>query len=310
MDKASIAPRLPVAENRGSLAAASTWLMAARPRTLGLSMSPVLVGAALASAAHAQLQWPTFAAALAASMCIQLGTNLHNDAVDSERGGDEPDRLGPPRVTGMGLLNARSVKRAAAMCFGVAFLLGLHLVAVGGRPILLLGVLSIIAGWAYNGGPWPIAYTPFGELFVVAFFGLGAVGGTYWLFTGALDAPALLTGLGLGLIASAVLLVNNFRDREADARVGRSTLAMLAGTTWTRVAYAAFMLAPFALLLPISRALPEATLWPALLALPPALVAIHRFVNTAPGRALNAILVRTVQIQVLYSVLLATGLLA
>lgn len=287
----------------------SPWVMAARPRTLGLSASPVAVGAALAWAAHRQVHAPIVAAALLGSMFIQLGTNLHNDAADSERGGDGPDRVGPPRVTASGLLSARSVKHAAAACFAVAALMGVHLAIAGGWPILLLGLLSIVSGWAYTGGPWPIAYTPLGELFVVAFFGVGAVGGTYWLCAGRLDAPALAAGLALGLMTAAVLLVNNFRDREADARVGRRTLAIVAGPTGSAILYGGSMLLPYALLLSMGRGLPQHPFWLVLVMLPPTLILIHRFVHEPPGRGFNRILVQTVQVQVLFSLLLAAALL-
>ena len=286
----------------------SSWLMAARPRTLSLSITPVVVGAALAWAVDRQVHGPAVLAALIASAFIQLGTNMHNDAVDSERGGDGPDRIGPPRVTAMGLLSGRRVKHGACTCFAVAALMGLYLIAVGGWPILLLGLASIAAGWAYTGGPWPIAYTPLGEVFVIAFFGVGAVGGTYWLCAGHLGAPALAAGLALGLMTGAVLLVNNFRDVEADARVGRRTLAILAGRQGTIWIYAGMMLLPFALLEPIGRALPDRHVWLALLALPPALALIYRFMREPPGRGFNRILVWTVQIQLLFSLLLAAGL--
>src|SRR5476651_447015 len=226
----------------------SSWIMAARPRTLSLSATPVAVGTALAWAANSQVHWLAVLAALLGSMFIQLGTNLHNDAVDSERGGDGPDRVGPPRVTASGLLSAGNVKRVAAACFAVAALLGLYLVAVGGWPILLLGMLSIVSGWAYTGGPLPIAYTPLGELFVVAFFGVGAVCGTYWLCTTSVGPAAFEAGLALGFLAGAVLLVNNYRDAEADARVGRKTLAIIVGPHVTVWIYAGLILLPFALL--------------------------------------------------------------
>jgi 1,4-dihydroxy-2-naphthoate octaprenyltransferase len=287
----------------------SSWLMAARPRTLSLSITPVAVGAALAWAVDRQIQWPAVLAALIASAFIQLGTNMHNDAVDSERGGDGPDRIGPPRVTAMGLLSGRRVKHGACTCFAVAALMGLYLIAVGGWPILLLGLASIASGFAYTGGPWPIAYTPLGELFVIAFFGVGAVDGTYWLCTARLDTSALASGLALGLMTGAVLLVNNFRDVEADARVGRRTLAIVAGPQGIAWIYAAMMLVPFALLAPIGRALPYGHVWPALIALPPTLAVICRFVREPPGRGFNRILVWTVQIQLLFSLLLAAGLL-
>jgi 1,4-dihydroxy-2-naphthoate octaprenyltransferase len=283
--------------------------MAARPRTLSLSVTPVAVGAALAWALRGQIHWAAVLAALIGSMCIQLGTNLHNDAVDSERGGDGPDRVGPLRVTASGLLSARAVKRGAAACFAAAALMGLYLIAVGGWPILLLGILSIVSGWAYTGGPWPIAYTPLGELFVIAFFGVGAVAGTYWLCTAYLGMPALAAGFALGLITGAVLLVNNFRDREADARVGRRTLAILAGRQGTIWIFGGLMLLPYAALLPVAQALPGRHVWLALVALPPTLALIYRFAHEPPGRGFNRILVSTVRIQMLFSLLLAAGML-
>ena len=284
------------------------WLIAARPRTLALSLTPVMVGAALAWAVQRELPVLPVLAALTGSMCIQMGTNLHNDAVDSELGGDGPDRIGPPRVTAMGLLSARKVKLGAVACFAASALLGLYLMTVGGWPILLLGVLSIAAGWAYTGGPWPIAYTPLGELFVIVFFGIGAVGGTYWLCAGNLGAPVLVSGLALGLMTGAVLLVNNHRDAEADARVGRRTLAIISGPVVTTWIYAALMLAPFGLLLPIARALPHGHVWPALLALPLAALLIYKFAYEPRGRGCNRILVQTVLVQSLFSVLLSMGL--
>ncbi|HZN31656.1 MAG TPA: 1,4-dihydroxy-2-naphthoate octaprenyltransferase [Xanthobacteraceae bacterium] len=291
------------------MTAASAWIMAARPRTLSLSMAPVVLGAALAWAVEGQLRWPAILAALFASALIQLGTNLHNDAADSRRGGDGPDRVGPPRATASGLLDGAAVNRGACACFAVAALLGAYLIWVGGWPILLLGVLSILSGWAYTGGPLPIAYTPLGELFVVAFFGLGAVCGTYWLCTGTMASAAIEAGLAVGCLTGAVLLVNNHRDAEADARVGRRTLAIVTGPTVTSWIYAALMLVPFGLLLPIAQALPRGQVWPALIALPLAGILIHRFAREPRGRGFNRILVQTVKVQLLFSLLLSLGLL-
>jgi 1,4-dihydroxy-2-naphthoate polyprenyltransferase len=273
-------------------------------------MTPVMVGTAMAWASDRQIHWLAVVAALLGSMFIQLGTNLHNDVVDSERGGDGPDRLGPPRVTALGLLSAPQVKRGAAACFAIAALMGLFLVAVGGWPILLLGILSILAGWAYNGGPLPIAYTPTGELFVVAFFGVGAVCGTYWLCTARLGSAAIEAGVALGLLGAAVLMVNNYRDVESDTRVGRRTLAIVAGPHLSIPIYAGLMLAPFALLVPIGYALPHGHVWPAFTTLPMALLLIYRFVCEPRGRGFNRILVRTVQTQTLFGVLLSVGLVS
>jgi 1,4-dihydroxy-2-naphthoate polyprenyltransferase len=286
----------------------SPWIMAARPRTLSLSMTPVVVGASLAWAVERDLRWPAVMAALICSAFIQLGTNLHNDAADSERGGDGPDRVGPPRVTASGLLDAAAVKHGALAFFVAAALLGSYLVFVGGWPILLLGGLSIFSGWAYTGGPHPVAYTPLGELFVVAFFGIGAVCGTYWLCAGVLDKAAIETGLAIGLMAGAVLLVNNYRDFEADARVGRRTLAIVAGPGIATWVYAGLMLLPFALLLPIGQALPHGHVWPAFVALPLALAMIHCFMREPRGRGFNRILVRTVLTQLLFGASLSLGL--
>jgi 1,4-dihydroxy-2-naphthoate octaprenyltransferase len=287
----------------------SPWIKAARPRTLSLSLTPVLVGSALAWSTIRQIDLLAVLSAFLGSMFIQIGTNLHNDVVDSERGGDGPDRLGPPRVTASGLLSGPFVKRGAIVCFGLAALFGIYLVIVGGWPILVLGLLAILSGWTYTGGPLPIAYTPFGEMFVVAFFGIGAVCGTYWLCTQTLVEAALVSGFALGLLSGAVLLVNNSRDTKADARVGRRTLAIVAGPQLTVWIYTGFMLFPYVLLPLIGFAVPHGYVWLTFAALPPTLLLVYRFMHEPPGRGFNQILVHTVRIQLLFSVLLSLGLL-
>jgi len=287
----------------------SPWIVAARPRTLSLSMMPVVVGAALAWAAERKIDAFAVAAALVASMFIQLGTNLHNDAADSERGGDGPDRIGPPRATASGLLEVSAVKCGAAASFALAALMGSYLVYVGGWPILVLGCLSILSGWSYTGGPLPIAYTPLGEFFVVMFFGLVAVGGTYLLCTRHVTSAAIEAGLAVGSLTAAVLLVNNHRDGAADARVGRRTLPIVVGPRITVAVYAGLMLLPFVLLPLISRTLSHGRVWPAFIALPAAAWLISAFARTERGPDLNRLLLRTVQVQFLFSALLSLGLL-
>jgi 1,4-dihydroxy-2-naphthoate polyprenyltransferase len=287
----------------------SHWIVAARPRTLTLSMTPVVAGAAVAWAAEHKFHFLPVAAAFIASAFIQAGTNLHNDAADSERGGDGPDRIGPPRATASGLLQASTVKCGAALSFALAALMGTYLVYVGGWPILLLGVLSIAAGWSYTGGPRPIAYTPLGEFFVLLFFGVVAVTGTYLLCTGHVTLVAIETGVALGALTAAVLLVNNQRDVVADARVGRRTLAIVAGHRITIGVFAGLILLPFALLPSIGHALPRGHVWPAAIALPASLWLIYSFSCAEHGPILNQLLVRTVQIQLLFSALLSLGLL-
>ncbi len=287
----------------------SSWITAARPRTLSLSMTPVAVGAAVAWAAEKKVHWWAIAAAIVASALIQLGTNLHNDAADSTRGGDGPDRIGPPRATGSGLLSAAVVNRSAIICFALAGIMGLYLAFVGGWPILVLGVMSIVSGWGYTGGPFPIAYTPFAELFVVAFFGLGAVGGTYLLCTGHLTSAAVVAGAAVGSLTAAVLLVNNHRDIQVDTRVGRKTLAIVAGPRITIWIYAGLTLLPFALLPLIARTLPHGHVWTTFIALPLAGALIYRFAHEPRGPIFNRILVQTVQLQFLFSIMLALGLM-
>jgi 1,4-dihydroxy-2-naphthoate octaprenyltransferase len=205
-------------------------------------------------------------------------------------------------------LNGVAVDHAASGSFVVAALIGAYLIWVGGWPIFLLGVLSILSGWAYTGGPLPIAYTPLGELFVIAFFGLGAVCGTYWLCANALTSAAIAAGLAIGSVSGAVLLVNNYRDAEADARVGRRTLAIMAGPRATTWVYALLILIPFGLLWAIGRPLPSVHIWPAFCALPVAGALIYQFAREPRGRGFNRILVQTVKFQLLFSLLLSGGL--
>ena len=290
------------------LARFSPWILATRPRTLSLSIVPVIVPGTLAWAVEGHLHWPTLLSALLGGILIHLGTNLHNDATGLRRGGDGPDRFGPLRATASGLLDEAAVNAGALACFAGAALIGCYLVWVGGWPIFLLGVAAILSGWAYNGGPLPVAYTPLGELFVLVFFGLAAVCGTYWLCTAHLDAIAIEVGLAVGFFAAAVLLVNNKRDVKADARVGRCTLAILAGPRVTNWIYGGLLLTPFALLIPIGLRLPRGHVWPALISLPLVVFLINEFVHAAHEPGLNRILAQTVQTQALFGLLLCVGL--
>ncbi|MCF7979455.1 MAG: 1,4-dihydroxy-2-naphthoate octaprenyltransferase [Chromatiaceae bacterium] len=281
------------------------WIEAARPRTLPLAISPVLAGLFLALAQSGRLAFFTALATLIAAGGIQIGTNLHNDAADFERGTDTPDRLGPARAAAQGWFSAAQVKRAAHLVFLSSFLLGLLLVVRGGWPIFALGVAAIAAGYAYTSGPKPIAYGPYGELFVLAFFGIAAVGGTFYLQTLSLSAQAVTLGIALGLPAAAVLLLNNYRDFDTDRIAGRHTLCHLLGRPAARVVYAVLLVSPIPLLmlggLPLQG-------WPLLLALLPAALLIRQLWHTE-GRALNQLLARTGQYQLVLTLLLGFALL-
>ena len=227
---------------------AALWVMAARPKTLSLSVSPVIAGTAIA-AQRSNWRVDVFIFAILSAISIQIGANLWNDAADAVRGVDSRERLGPPRVTALGLLDGRTVRRAAILAYFLAALSGLYLIAIGGTSILAIGVLSLLMGYLYSMGPWPLSATPFGEILVILFFGAAAVGGTVFLHTGGVDGTTLWLGASLGLPAAAVLLLNNHRDRRTDAIAGRRTLAILIGVAGSRRLYAALLFGALAGLL-------------------------------------------------------------
>jgi len=204
------------------------WL-AIRPHTLPLSLSPVLAGSVVGWVESGSFRPDILFAAALSAMLIQIGTNLHNDAIDTLNGTDRADRIGPVRITQRGWLSPAQMLMAARSVFALAALAGSWLIVLGGWPVLAIGVISITAAWGYSSGPWPISRGPLGELFVLLFFGLIAVGTIAWLHSGTLSAAALLVGLIVGLPAAMVLLINNARDIESDRRSGRRTLAILLG---------------------------------------------------------------------------------
>ncbi len=214
------------------------WVLAARPKTLSAAAAPVAAGTGLAYADGRFAAGPAVAA-LVGALLIQIGTNFANDYYDYMKGGDTGDRLGPTRVTQAGLIPPESVKRGMWLVLSLAFLVGIYLVSVGGWPIVVIGLASLVCAVAYTGGPMPLAYNGLGDLFVFLFFGLVAVGGTYWVQALVLSPGALLAGSGLGAFATAILVVNNLRDRETDALAGKKTLAVRFGDHWTICEYVA-----------------------------------------------------------------------
>jgi 1,4-dihydroxy-2-naphthoate octaprenyltransferase len=266
----------------------------------------VLGGILLALADTGQLASFTALATLLAAAGIQVGTNLHNDAADFERGTDTAERLGPPRASAQGWFTSQQVKRAAHLTFLLSFALGLLLVLRGGWPILLLGLAAIAAGYAYTSGPRPIAYGPYGELYVLCFFGIAAVAGTYYLQTLTLTASAITLGIAMGLPAAAVLLLNNYRDFDTDRAAGRRTLCHVIGRPAARVLYVALLIVPVAMLL--LGGLPGWT-WPVLLALPLAVRLGLRLWHGTQGPALNAMLGQTALYQMALVLLYGFGIL-
>jgi 1,4-dihydroxy-2-naphthoate octaprenyltransferase len=282
---------------------ATAWFLACRPKTLTVSLSPVLVGTAVAwHDTHVVLWLPLLAAVLGAAF-IQIGTNLFNDVGDFLRGTDTPGRLGPRRATAEGWLTPGMVKAGAWLSFALAFGCGIYLVWHGGWPIVAIGLASLAAGWAYTGGPKPIAYGPLGEVIVFIFFGLVAVGGSYYLQTLGLSPTALLAATLVGIHAAAVITVNNYRDHDGDQANGKNTLAVRLGRPAMRRLYGAEMLAPYALL-PLLAGLGWLAGLP-LLSLPLALRLIARFHREAPGPVFNQILAATAGNQLLFALLLS-----
>jgi 1,4-dihydroxy-2-naphthoate octaprenyltransferase len=284
-------------------------MMASRPATLPAAVAPVLVGTAVAIRSGHFNALP-FLAALVAAVLIQIGTNLANDLFDYRKGADTSARLGPTRVTQSGLIPPREVERAMLATFGLAALIGLYLVAVGGLPILLIGLASIASGIAYTGGPWPLGYHGLGDLFVFIFFGLVAVTGTYYVQAGAFSHTALAAAVPVGLLITAILVVNNVRDIETDRLAGKRTLAVRLGRGATRLQYAACVAGAY--LMPLLMWLAHQESW--LFWLPwlsaPIAVGLVRTVSTRQdGPALNGALKGTGRLNLLFALLFAFSLL-
>src|SRR5271169_1530638 len=220
------------------------WFMAARPRTLPAAVAPVLVGTSLALG-NGSFDPFAFLAALLGALFIQVGTNLSNDYSDARRGADTEDRLGPVRVTAGGLVPPSQVLMATYVTFGLAVACGAYLVAVAGPELLAVGAASILAGVLYTGGPRPYGYEGLGELFVFLFFGIVAVVGSYYVQIQSLPWEAFVCAVPVGLLASAILVVNNVRDLDSDGRAGKRTLAVRLGRERTRVLYVAMVAGAF-----------------------------------------------------------------
>jgi len=290
-----------------TVSARSAWWLAMRPATLTASAAPVLVGSGAAWADGVFSFWPALAALLGASL-LQVGANFANDVFDFERGADTHDRLGPQRATQQGWITAAQMKRAMWLAFAGATLVGVYLTYVAGWPVFALGLLSIAAAYLYTGGPRPYGYLGLGDLAVFVFFGFGAVAGTYFVQALTVSSLAWIASIPIGALATAILVVNNLRDIETDARANKHTLAVRLGDRATRRYYL--------LLLVVAYLVPawlwwsgQADAWVMLpwLSLPLALRLAARMRHDS-GLALNGSLVRTARLEVVYGLLFALGL--
>jgi 1,4-dihydroxy-2-naphthoate octaprenyltransferase len=285
----------------------AVWFLATRPKTLVAGCVPVFVGSALAWRIGHFALVPALAS-LVGALLIQIGTNLANDYFDFRRGADTADRLGPARVTQQGWLSPSAVLRGSVVSFGLALVVGVYLVWVAGPVVVAIGLTSIVAGYAYTGGPYPLAYHGLGDVFVLVFFGLVAVGGTFFVQTGTVSALVLVASLPVGLLGVALLAVNNTRDVQTDAAAGKNTLVVRWGTGFGKAEYVAC--------LTVSALVPLA-LWGAGWTSPwvmvswlsfPMAVAPLRTLMRHRGKELNEALAGTAKLQLVFGLLFALGL--
>lgn len=298
MNSAAVAPPLPTSR-------VGAWLMATRPKTLVASVVPVAAGSAVAAHAGQFRALPALAALLGA-LCIQVFTNLVNDYADFEKGADTEERVGPPRAVQSGLLSLREVKLGAVVACLTAVLFGLYLVAVGGWPVVAIGLASLFAAWAYTGGPWPLGYHGLGDPFVFLFFGLVAVGGTYLVQAGGLAPGVWWAAVPVGALGTALIVVNNLRDVATDVKAGKRTLAVRFGAPFARAEWLLLVAAAF--VLPVVQAAVEGrpTLLLPLLALP-LVRAPLALVRHGEGRALLPALAQTAKLQAIWGLLFTLG---
>ena len=298
------------------------WVLAARPQTLPAAAAPIVVGVGLAWHDGVFAFLPALAAFVGAAL-IQIGTNFANDYYDAIQGADTEAREGFTRVTQSGLIAPESVKRAMYLTFAAAIIVGSYLVYLGGVPILIIGLLSVLSGIAYTGGPYPLGYHGLGDLFVFVFFGVIAVMGTYYVqATAVLASPlstsippetvtwlAFLASLPVAAISTNILVVNNIRDRKEDATTAKRTLAVRFGYTVSRLQYTG--LTCLAYLVPVWLWLVEGlspTVLLPLLTVPIAVVVTRTVWTDTSGAALNPALETTGKLLAAYSLLFGLGL--
>jgi len=284
------------------------WVLAFRPKTLTAAVAPVLVGTGLAVLEGHGAKWHLTVFALLSATAIQIATNLFNDAIDFRKGVDTRLRLGPLRVTQGGLISPRRVMIGGMVASLVALGFGVPLVVAGGWPIVVIGLVSLAFAYGYTGGPFPLSYLGLGDLFVILFFGLVAVGGMFYLHTGVWGGSAAVAGLEIGLLAAAILAVNNLRDVKSDGKTGKKTLPVRFGIGFGRLEIAAMCLLPFGLNGWWFSRSSAAALLP-LLALPIAILVVRGVYLEPPGPIYNRLLARAAALELAFGILLTVGML-
>ena len=286
----------------------SVWGLAARPRTLPASAAPVLVGTALAIS-DGTWQPGALVFCLVFALLLQIGTNYANDYYDFIKGADFGGRLGPARATAEGFVRPLAMRRAAFIAFCGAFLCGLPLVAYGGWLLLPIGVACILSGLAYTAGPWPLAYTGLGDVFVFLFFGVVAVTVTYYVHTGVFAAAAFTVSLPVGALITNILVVNNLRDRRTDELAGKNTLAVRFGESFSLAEYVGLLVLAFGAVAVLGVTRPGWVVMLPLVLLPWAILLLRRFLSADSGPEYNAVLSETALFALAFSLSLSMGLL-
>jgi 1,4-dihydroxy-2-naphthoate polyprenyltransferase len=287
--------------------AIQAWILASRVRTLPAAAVPVTVGTAI-SHAVGRVAWPAALCALFGALAIQIATNFANDVFDAEKGADGPNRLGPPRAVSSGWITARQMKLAMIVAFAAATAAGVYLVTVGGWPVVAIGVASIISGIAYTGGPYPLGYNGLGDVFVFIFFGPVAVLGTVWVQLQIAPAFAWWLSLPIGMLAAAILVVNNLRDRDTDVVVGKRTLAVRFGRRAALLQYASLLVATFAITIAVAVAYRTYWLMLPLLCAPIAVARYRALQAATVGEQFNRLLAATAQLLLMYGIVVSIGL--
>lgn len=284
-------------------------LLTARPKTLSAAVIPVMVATALVKFEGTPVTPWISVFALFSAIFIQIGTNFVNDAIDFKNGADTETRLGEARAAQSGWFSANAVLLMGLGFFGLALLLGIPLVWLGGYPILAVGIVSLLMGYCYTGGPYPLAYVGLGDLFVILFFGLVAVGGVYFLQTQTLTLPAVVAGLQIGLLATVLIAINNLRDIDQDRLVGKKTFAVRVGPRWGRFEVVVLLVLSFALnIFWLLQGAIFAALLP-LLAVPVALRVTMTLLNTQASREYNRLLALSALVHMLFGVMMSVGFL-
>lgn len=283
------------------------WILATRPRTLPAAISPVLVGTALAAHDEVFALEPV-GICLAFALLIQIGANFANDYFDFVQGADNEQRIGPTRAVASGLISPKAMRNATYLVLGLAFLVGLSLVYWGGVWLVIVGLLSIMGALAYTGGPYPLGYNGLGDVFVFLFFGLIAVGFTYYVQAGVFSDTAWLLGAGVGALSMNLLVVNNYRDLETDRVAGKRTLVVRFGRSAAWRQYCGSLMLAFAIPLVIAIRAQEWTLLLPL-AMAPHGVFLSMLLKRAHGRGdFQLVLAQTAKLLLFYSGLLSVGL--